>query len=341
MNVVRIGLDIAKNVFVVHGVDQRERACLRKVLRRQEMRQFFATLPPCLVAMEACGSAHYWARELGRLGHSCQLIAPHFITPYRKGQKNDGNDASAICEAAGRPSMRFVPVKSVEQQSVLLLHGTRELLVGHRTALLNQVRGFLGEFGIVVAQGARRLRERLPDVLEDAENELPPLAREILAQSYARLRSIDEQLAEYDRRISALAQQSALAHRLTEIPGVGPITATAIVASIGDGKLFDSGRQFAAWVGLTPRQHSTGGKPRLGRITRAGSRYLRTLLIHGARAALRFASRRDDARSRWVRAVEERRGKNKATVALAAKNARVIWALLAREERYRGASLSA
>lgn len=335
MKITRIGLDLAKRVFVVHGVDERERACVRKKLRRDEVRAFFAKLPPCAVAMEACSSSHYWGRELQKLGHTARLIAPHFIKPYRKGQKNDERDAEAICEAAGRPNMRFVPVKSVEQQAVLMLHGTRELLVANRTALVNQIRGFLGECGIVMGQGLTRLCKQLPEILEDGENGLPGLAREVLAQSWARLREIDEQVGLYDRRIAQLARQSEPAQRLLALAGVGPVTATAVVANIGEGKLFKNGRQFAAWLGLAPKQYSSGGKTRLGRITRAGNRYLRTLMIHGARAALRHAPQRHDPLSRWAVALSERRGKNKAAVALAAKNARMIWAMLAHGEHYR------
>jgi transposase len=335
MKITRIGMDLAKQVFVVHGVDERDRPCVRKKLRRDEVRAFFAKAPPCVVAMEACSSSHYWARELQKLGHAVRLIAPHFIKPYRKGQKNDERDAEAICEAAGRPNMRFVPVKSVEQQAVLLLHGTRELLVANRTALVNQIRGFLGEYGIVVSQGVARLRKRMPEILEDAENGLPGLAREVLAQSWARLCELDEQVGNSDRRIAQLARQSEPVQRLLALAGVGPITATAVVANIAEGKLFKNGRQFAAWLGLAPKQHSSGGKTRLGRITRAGNRYLRTLLIHGARAALRHAPQRNDPLSRWTIALAERRGKNKAAVALAAKNARMIWAMLARGEHYR------
>ena len=334
MKITRIGLDLAKRVFVVHGVEERERACLRKKLRRDEVLSFFAKLSPCVVAMEACSSSHYWARELQKLGHTARLIAPHFIKPYRRGQKNDERDAEAICEAAGRTNMRFVPVKSVEQQAVLMLHGTRALLVANRTALVNQIRGFLGECGIVVKQGVAHLCRRLPEILEDGENGLPGLAREALVHSYARLRELDEQVGHYDRRIAQLARESEPAQRLVALAGVGPVTATAVVANIGEGKLFKNGRQFAAWLGLVPKQYSSGGKTRLGRITRAGNQYLRTLMIHGARAALRHAPQRSDPLSRWAAALAERRGKNKAAVALAAKNARIIWAMLTRGEHY-------
>ena len=266
----RIGVDLAKNVFQVHGVDHHERVVLRRALSRAKLREFFAQLPPCLIGMEACGSAHYWAREFERLGHRVRLMAPQFVTPYRKNDKNDGNDAEAICEALGRPNMRFVPVKDTEQQAVLCVHRARALLVAERTALINQIRGLLGEYGIVVGQGASRLRRALPEVLEDADNGLPTLAREVFAERYSHLRGLDERIEAYDQRLRALAQQMAPPRRLMQVPGVGPLTATAVVASIGDGRVFRNGRQFAAWLGLVPRQHSTGGKPPLGRITKTG-----------------------------------------------------------------------
>lgn len=340
MKVMRIGLDIAKEVFVAHGVDATERAALRKSLRRGQVLRFFAQLEPCLVAMESCASAHYWARELRTLGHEVVLIAPQFVTPYRRGGKNDDNDAEAICEAAGRPDMRFVPVKSPEQQAVLVVHRARELLKGERTALVNQTRGLLGEFGITVRQGVAALRQALPDILEDAENALPALARETFAELYERLRDLDRRMQAYDRRLASLAAASPAAKRLMTVPGIGPVTASALVASVGDAGAFDSGRQFAAWLGLTPRQHSSGGKTRLGRITRRGDRYLRTLLVHGARALVQRAAGRDDPTSRWVQAVRVRRGFNKATVALAAKNARIVWAVLARAQDYQPQALA-
>jgi transposase len=284
--------------------------------------------------MEACGSAHHWARTLRALGHDARLIDPRFVIPYRKGGKNDGNDAEAICEAAGRPSMRFVPVKSPEQQAVLTLHRARSLLIEERTALVNQVRGLLGEFGLVIAQGRANVRRALPDLLEDAQNELPDLAREVFAEIYERLGELEERIARYDRRIDALAKASPQAQRLMHLPGVGPLTATAVLATVGEARDFHNGRQFAAWLGLTPRQHSSAGKTRLGRITKRGDRYLRTLLVHGARSVVRLATARTDPKSQWVNALRARRGFNKATVALAAKNARLLWVMLARGEDY-------
>ncbi len=334
MEITRVGLDLAKNVFEVHGVNGNDRPVLRKRLTRAKVAKFFANLPACLVALEACASAHHWARVLRSFGHQVRLIDPRFVIPYRKGGKNDGNDAEAICEAAGRPSMRFVPVKSAEQQAVLTVHRARSLLVAQRTALTNQLRGLLGEFGLVAAQGRGALRRALPEILEDAENALPDLAREIFAEIAERLDALDRQVACYDQRIEQLAKASPQAELLMQIPGVGPLTATAVVATVGDAHDFNNGRQLAAWLGLTPRQHSSAGTTRLGRITKRGDEYLRTLLVHGARSTVRTADRRTDPTSRWVRELRDRRGLNKAIVAMAAKNARIIWAMLASGEPF-------
>ena len=335
MKIMRIGIDLAKNVFQIHGVDKQEQVVLRKQLRRKQMLTFFAQIPPCLIGMESCGGSHYWARELRKLGHDARLIAPQFVKPYRRNDKNDSNDAEAICEAVGRPNMRFVPIKDEEQQAVLTLHRARQLLVRERTALVNHARGLLAEFGIVVGQGPARLRAALPRVLEDADNGLPPLAREVFSDLYERLVEMEQRIADYDRKVEQLAREDEVACRLMQVEGIGPLTATALVASVGDARMFKNGRQFAAWLGLVPRQFSSGGKSRHGRITKRGDVYLRTLLIHGARAVMRFMARRDDARSRWVLSLKERRGFNKAAVALAAKNARVLWALMANGGEYR------
>jgi transposase len=259
-----------------------------------------------------------------------RLIAGQFVAPYRKSGKNDRNDAEAICEAVGRPNMRFVPVKSIEQQAILAVHRARELAVAERTALVNQIRGLLGEFGIVLAQGIHRLRQVLPDILEDAENDLPGLARQTVAELYENLATLDKRIATYDHRIECFAQQMEPATRLMEIGGIGAVTATAIVATVGEARLFKNGRQFAAWLGLTPRQHSSGGRNQLGHISKRGDVYLRTLLIHGARSVLRFAAKKTDGKNRWVEALRQRRGNNIAATALAAKHARIIWAMLSR-----------
>jgi transposase len=256
MKITRVGLDIAKRVFQVHGVDELGRARLSKKVSRSEVLRLFAQLPPCIIGIEACGGAHYWARELGKLGHSARLMAGQFVQPYRKSGKNDANDAEAICEAVGRPNMRFVAVKSEEQQAVLMMHRARTLVVAHRTAQVNQIRGLLGEFGLTIPAGVKRFRKQVPDLLEDAENGLPVLARQILADLLEELRHLDEKVERYDRQIEELAGQSEPARRLMAIDGIGPITATALVASVGNAQVFKNGRQFAAWLGLTPRQYS-------------------------------------------------------------------------------------
>ena len=335
MKITRIGIDLAKNVFQVHGVNSDGQTVLQKQLSRAKVLEFFAHLEPALIGMEACAGAHYWARELAKHGHKARLIAAQFVRPYRKNEKNDKNDAEAICEAAGRPNMRFVPIKSLEQQAVLTVHRVRQLRVAERTALANQIRGLLAEYGIVIAQGIARLRRELPRILGDAENQLPDLAREMFAELRSRLTELDRQIANYDRHIDRLAAQSEPAQRLMKLEGVGPLTATAIVASIDDGKCFRNGRQFAAWLGLTPRQHSTGGKTRLGSMSKRGDVYLRTLLIHGSRSALLRTAYRTDIKSRWVEALKRRSCNNVAAVALAAKHARIIWAMLARNQKYR------
>ena len=334
MEIMRIGLDLAKNVFEVYGVDEQEQPALRKTLKRSQVMKFFAQLNPCIVGIESCGSAHHWARKLCSFGHEVRMMAPQFVVPYRKSDKNDHNDAEAICEAAGRPNMRFVPVKTEEQQAVLMVHRVRSLMVGERTSLVNQIRGLLSEFGIVLPQGRCHVRSQLPSILEDAENDLPVVAREVFANQYERLCELDSKIDEYDRKIEALAKADEDAKRLMALEGIGPITATAIIASVGDITTFKNGRQFAAWLGLVPRQWSTGGRARHGRITKRGDVYLRTLLIHGARAVMRYLMNKDDRKSEWVKAVRERRGFNKAAVALAAKHARILWAMLAKGSEY-------
>ena len=333
MAIVRIGLDIAKQVFQVHGVDEHGKARLKKVLSRGEMLEFFAKLAPCLIGIEACASAHYWARELTRLGHDARLMASQFVIPYRKSGKNDANDAEAICEAVGRPNMRFVPVKTEEAQAILTLHRARELLVTERVALSNQIRGLLGEFGIAVMGGMARLRRAMVEI-DAGLRPLPLLAKETIAELYERMLQLDSKALEYERKIGSLARQSEAAKRLMEIEGVGPITATAVIASVGDARLFRNGREFAAWLGLTPRQHSSGGKSRLGSITKRGDVRLRTLLIHGTRSAMRSVAGKTDRKSQWVVELQKRSCNNVAAVALAAKHARIMWAMLARGTEY-------
>lgn len=334
MNVTTIGIDLAKHTFSLHGVDSRGNVVVRKTLSRTKLLPFLGSLPPCLIGMEACSGAHYWGRELTKLGHRVGIMASRFVAPYRKGGKNDGNDAEAICEAVGRPGMRFVPIKSDEQQAVLSLHRVRQGLIQERTALINQLRGLLSEFGLIMPKGRYSAQHHIPDILEDGDNGLPILARRLLNDVYLRLRTMNEQVLAYDRELNHLTRDSEPAQRLMTIPGVGAITATAMLATVGDPKQFKNGRQFAAWLGLTPRQHTTGGKIRLGRITKKGDTYLRTLLIHGTRAVLAAVKDKDDKLSCWTKAVMERRGYKRAAVALAAKNARILWALMVRNETY-------
>jgi len=338
MKITTVGIDLAKSVFSMHGIDEHGKAVLRRTVSRGKVMEVMAGIGPCLVGVEACSGAHHWARELGKLGHTVRIMAPRFVAPYRKSGKNDGNDAEAICEAVGRPSMRFVAEKSVEQQALLVVHRVRKGLSDERTALINQLRGLLSEFGVVIAKGRYQARHQLPVVLEDAGNGIPELARQCFLEVNERIRELDARILAYDRRIEALARESEPAQRLMAIPGIGPVTATAIVASAGHAVEFKNGRQFAAWLGLVPRQYSTGGKTRLGRITKQGDVYLRTLLIHGTRAVLARVGERTDRASSWVRSLIERRGYKRAAVALAAKNARTIWAMLAKNQAYRPAA---
>ena len=326
--ITTVGIDLAKQVVSVHGIDARGQVLLRRTIRREKLAELVAQLPRCRLGMEACSGAHQWAREFQALGHEVRLMAPKFVIPYRKSGKNDGNDAEAICEAVGRPNMRFVPVKSVEQQSILTLHRVRQGFVEERTATMNRIRDLLAEFGIVLPQRSVELRRRLAGALE----RLPPLAARALGDLKAHVAVLDARIGEYEREITALARHSPAARRLQELPGVGPLTASAIVASVGAAHEFDNGRQFAAWLGLVPRQYSTGGKTRLGHITRRGDPYLRTLLILGARAVLHNAGRHEHRLARWALSVRDRRGYHRACVAIAAKNARILWALLARDE---------
>ena len=329
MNITTIGVDLAKNVFQVHGVDGRGKAVLRRTLKRPELARCFANLPPCLIGMEACGSAHHWARKLGEFGHTVKLMAPQFVKPYVKTNKNDARDAEAICEAVARPNMRFVPIKNVEQQALLGLHRVRQGFVVARTAQANQLRGLLAEFGIVMPKGIHFLQPRMPGILEDAENGLPGTTRELFARLFDHFRELDRQVKELEAQIKHWHRQNATSQRLEAIPGIGPFTASALVATVGDASSFKNGRQLAAWLGLVPRQNSSGGKDKLLGISKRGDTYLRTLLIHGARSVLFSLKRRADQTDGWLARLVARRNPNIAAVALANKNARIVWALLA------------
>lgn len=336
-----IGIDLAKSVFHLHGVGSEGHVVMRKKLSRSRLLAFMANLPASLVGMEACGGAHDWARRLMSMGHDVRLISPQFVKPYVKSNKNDSADAEAICEAVQRPGMRFVPIKSISQQDIQSLHRARSLAVSHRTAQVNQIRGLLHEYGIVCARSVAALRKSVPVILEDAENALTPLFRELLYGLWDELRRLDRRIQAYDAEIKRLSEQSDICRRLMTIPGIGPMTATAMEAAASDGKAFKSGREMAAWLGLVPRQHSTGGKPRLLGISKRGDTYLRMLVIHGARAALRWTDKKQDARSRWASEVKERRGQNVAAVALANKMVRTAWVLMSRNEIYRTTTVSA
>lgn len=338
MKLKRVGVDLAKNVFQIHGIDSHEQVKVRKQLKRREVLDFFRQVEPCLIAMEACGSAHYWGREFKKLGHQVVLMAPQFVKPYVKSGKNDANDAEAICEAASRPSMRFVALKTAEQQAGQALHRVRSRLVKARTALINEVRGLLSEFGIIgTTKGANACRRLLREALEDAENGLPDTLRELLAELAEELDEQNAHIAKLDAHIKRQCTHDERIKRLLPIDGIGPISASAIVAAVGEASQFRSGRDLAAWLGLVPNQHSSGGKERLGAISKRGDAYLRTLMIHGARAAVNACTNKTDRKSEWVKALMRRRNKNIATVALANKNARIIWAVLTRETAYRAA----
>ena len=336
--ITTIGLDLAKRYFQVHGVDKQGKVVLKKKLSREGVLSFFGNLPPCLVGMEACGGSHYWAREIGKFGHTVRQINPQFVKPYVKSNKNDANDAEAICEAVSRPSMRFVTTKSIEQQDIQALHRIRDRLVGNRTALANQTRGLLLELGIAMPQGIRHLRTMLPIIIEDLDNNQTLLEKDYLSDLYSELVELDEKVAVYDAKLAAICKQSAECMRLLKVPGIGPLSATAIVAAVGQAKEFKNGREFSAWLGLVPRQNSSGGKTKLQGISKRGDIYLRTLLIHGARAVAYRVSSGKDARSEWLRAVCDRRGMNRAVVARANKTARIVWAVLAKGEDYKEAA---
>ena len=336
MDITTIGIDLAKQVFAVHGVDKHGKLVLKQMLKREQMIAFFSKLKPCMVAMEACGSSHYWARRLAELGHTTKLIAPQFVKPYVKGNKHDAADAGAICEAASRPSMRFVAVKSPQSQAVLALHRTREGFIKGRTAQANQLRGLLAEFGLIVPQGLAKLLQAVKGMIADDENELPVLMRDVAQRLLSHLLELDRQVQEIDNQIRGLSRNSSQCQRLEKIPGIGPITATALVATLEEQiREFKNGRQLAAFLGLVPRQHSSGGKQRLQGISKRGDSYLRRLLVHGARSVLCHTVNKVERAGSWLAKLAGRRNPNVACVAQANKTARIVWALMFHEREFR------
>lgn len=342
--ITRVGVDLAKNVIQVHAVDAAGRRVYSRAVARKSFVHFCAQLPAgCVVAMEACTGAHHWARELTKLGMQVRLIAPHLVVPYRmqgKKAKNDANDAAAICEAASRPQMHFVPVKSLEQQGILSVHSTRQGWEKARTACINQIRAQLAEFGAVVAQGPSRLRSALPELIEDGELQMPAYARFMLVQLLQEWQGLDERIADCDRLIAQHARDNVRAKQAQALLGVGPLTASAVVATVADFSQFRSAAQFVAWLGLAPSQNSSGGKTRLGSITHQGNSYLRMLLVQGAKSAVNCSKPREQRIWQWSAQLRERAGWQKAAVALAAKNARILWAMFTRGSEFNPSHVS-
>lgn len=335
MTVQTLGIDLAKNVFQIHGVDKNGKEVFNKRVTRAQMPNFIAQLPICLIGMEACGGSNYWARKFKQFGHDVRLISPQYVKPYIKTNKNDLNDSKGICEAVSRPSMRFVPIKTIAQQDIQCLHRIRSNLIQERTALVNQIRGLLAEYGIVVPQGIAKIRKDLPIILADSENELTPLIREVFSDLKTYFQEKDERIQAFDKKILDVCRENEVCQRLIQVKGVGPITATALVAAVGDAKVFRNGRHMAAWLGLVPRQASSGNKQVLLGISKRGDRYLRALLIHGARSVVTALSKQEKSSNKWLESLVQRCGKFKAYVALANRNARILWALMAHGTTYK------
>ena len=323
-----LGIDIAKNVFQLHGVDAAGRVVLRRRVMRDSLLQVIAQLEPCTIAIEACTGAFYWQRQFERFGHTVKIISPQYVKPFVLSQKNDGNDAEAICTAARQPHMRFVPKKTVEQQDIQALHRARQRMVSHRTAVVSQIRGLLLDRGIVIGVSITRARRAIPAILSDPDNELTDLAREAISELSDLFRDLDRRIAELDKKIERVFRSNDACQRIAKIKGVGPKTATALVAAVGDGSEFKNGRHLAAWLGLVPRQYSSGDRRMLMGISKRGSQHLRALLVHGARAVVRTAPGKRDPANQWINQLRERRGFNRTTVAVANKTARIIWAVL-------------
>ena len=334
MNISVLGIDIAKNIFQLHGVDKTGRAVLKKRMARVKLSGYVANLPQCTIVMESCGGANYWARVFKRSGHTVKLISPQFVKPFIKTNKNDANDAEAIVEAASRPSMNFVPIKQAEQQDIQSIHRVRSRIVRNRTALINEIRGLNLEYGITIAPGAIKVKQSLCEIIADSANELTPSSRECMKDLYDELIDVEARLKKLEKKIRHICKQNETCRRILKIPGVGELTATAIVAAVPNAKEFKNGRHMSAWLGLVPRQSSSGDKQVLLGISKRGDRYLRTLLIHGARAALSHYKNTDNDYGRWLMGKKTTLSFNKAAVALANKNARIIWSLLNTGEEF-------
>ena len=326
--VVRMGIDISKNLFQLHGVDKHDKPVLRKGVSRRRFLQELANMPACSIGMEACGSANHWARELGKLGHSVLLMPAQHVKPYVQNNKNDARDAEAICEAMSRPRMRFVAVKSIEQHDIQGLHRVRQGLIKSRTALSNQIRGLLAEYGIVVSKGASRIRRALPEILEDGDNQLTSMSRQLVSEMYEHLCYLDKRFGLIDTRIKDFVKTSEHCTNLCTAGGIGPMIASSLYAAAGNGSQFRNGRDMAAWLGLVPRQHSTAGRQVNLSISKRGNRYIRTLLVHGARSLVLQCHKKEDSLSRWIQKLTIRVGQNRACVAVANKLARMAWAIL-------------
>jgi transposase len=333
-NVKVLGIDLAKNIFQIHGANAKGKGVLRKRLTRAKLIEFISNLSPCLIGIEACTGAHYWARTFKSMGHEVNMMSPQFVKPFVKSNKNDRNDAEAICEAVTRPNMRFVPIKNIEQQDTLLSHRAREFAIKQRTGLANQIRGLLSDYGVIIPKGISHMKE-LPDILDKNTEKLSLKSRKFFLGLYEQFKQIDAQVTIHENEIKAMVSEDAMCQEVMNVEGVGPITASAIVATIGDAKVFKNGREVAAWLGLVPKQHSSGNKIVLGGISKRGDRYIRKLLIHGARSVVNVCEKKTDPKNVWIADKKRRRGYNKASVALANKNARVIWAIMATGECYR------
>ncbi|WFE89879.1 IS110 family transposase [Roseibium porphyridii] len=337
MTVDTLGIDIAKNVFQLHGANRNGKPVLKRRVMGDQLIEVLTQIEPCTVVLEACTGAFYWARKFELIGHQVKIISPQYAKPFVRRQKNDGNDAEAICTAARQPHIPLVPKKSIEQQDIQALHRARQRMVNHRTAVVSQIRGLLLDRGFAMAKSITRARRLIPDVLADLDNELTPMARDAIAELYDLFRDLDRRISDFDKKIDRVFRQSQTCQRIARIKGVGPKTATAIVAAIGDGAEFKNGRHLAAWVGLVPKQHSSVNKTVLMGISKRGNQHLRSLLVHGARAVVRTALNKSDPHNQWVNQLRERRGYNRATVAVANKNARITWAVLRTGGPNRGA----